>query len=220
MEPGKAIHMKKCIIYCAAPAGSPMVGPEPGDLLIAADGGLKHLERLGLAPNLVLGDFDSLGYVPPSGIVFPVEKDDTDAMLAVRAGLERGYGEFHLYGCLGGSRFDHSVAALQTLQFLSDHGAVGYLIGENQMATVISGEALHFGPEATGILSAFCMGPDASGVFENGLQYFLDNARLTSGFPLGVSNHFMGRSAEISVKNGSLLVIWDRSGGFPERRSL
>ncbi len=212
--------MKKCIIYCAAPAVPPVAGPEPGDLLIAADGGLRHLERLGLEPGLILGDFDSLGYVPPGATVFPVEKDDTDAMLAVRAGLERGYREFWLYGCLGGSRFDHSVAALQTLQFLSDHGALGYLVWENQMATVISGEALHFGPKAVGVLSAFCMGPDAEGVFENGLQYSLENATLTAGFPLGVSNHFTGKSAEISVKTGSLLVIWDRSGGFPERRSV
>lgn len=212
--------MKKCMIYCAAPAIPPVAAPEPGDLLIAADGGLRHLQRLGLEPDLILGDFDSLGYVPPGGVVFPVEKDDTDAMLAVRAGLERGYGEFHLYGCLGGSRLDHSVAALQTLQFLSDHGAVGYLIGEHQMATVISGEALDFGPEAAGIVSVFCMGPDAWGVFETGLQYSLENARLSAGFPLGVSNHFTGKSAEISVKNGSLLVIWDRSGGFPKRRDI
>ncbi len=212
--------MKKCIIYCAAPAVPPITAPEPGDLLIAADGGLKHLQRLGLEPDLILGDFDSLGYVPPEGMVFPVEKDDTDAMLAVRAGLERGYGEFQLYGCLGGSRFDHSVAALQTLQFLTDRGAAGYLIGEHQIATVISGEALHFGPEAAGIVSVFCMGPDAGGVYEDGLQYSLENAVLTAGFPLGVSNHFTGKSAEIRVENGSLLVIWDRSGGFPERSVL
>ncbi len=212
--------MKKCIIYCAAPAVPPVTAPEPGDLLIAADGGLRHLERLGLAPGLILGDFDSLGYVPPGAAVFPVEKDDTDAMLAVRAGLERGFREFWLYGCLGGSRFDHSVAALQTLQFLTDHGAVGYLVGEKQMATVISREALCFGPEAAGIVSVFCMGPDAEGVFERGLQYSLENARLTSGFPLGVSNHFTGKNGEISVKNSSLLVIWDRSGGLPKRRAI
>ena len=112
---------------------------------------------------------------------------------------------------------DHTVANFQTLQFLADHGAVGYLIGNTAMVTVVKNGKITFPAGLSGTVSVFCMGPDAVGVTEKGLFYGLENAALTSGFPLGVSNHFTGEEAEISVKNGSLLVLWERKCGFPER---
>ena len=123
--------MGKCIIFCAAEFDSLVQPPAAEDYIIAADGGLAHTNALGITPHCILGDFDSLGYVPESANVFPVEKDDTDAMLAVRRGLELGYKEFYLYGSLDGKRLDHTVANFQTLQFLCDHGAHGYLIGKD-----------------------------------------------------------------------------------------
>ena len=209
--------MRECVIFCAAECDglARPIGPE--SFVIAADGGLRHTEKLGIAPNAVLGDFDSLGFCPEGANVFPVEKDDTDAMLAVRLGLERGCGEFLLYGSLDGPRLDHTVANFQTLQFLADHGAAGYLIGNTTMVTVVKNGKITFPAGLSGTISVFCMGPDAVGVTEKGLFYGLENASLTSGFPLGVSNHFTGEAAEISVKNGSLLVLWERKCGFPER---
>ena len=76
--------------------------------------------------------------------------------------------------------------------------------------TVVKNGRLSFPEEAEGILSGFCLGPDAEGVTLSGLKYPLENGALTAGFPLGVSNHFVGENAEISVKKGSLLVIWQR----------
>lgn len=209
--------MEECVIFCAAECDglARPIGPE--SFVIAADGGLRHTEKLGITPNVVLGDFDSLGFCPEGANVFPVEKDDTDAMLAVRLGLRRGCGEFLLYGSLDGPRLDHTVANFQTLQFLADHGAVGYLIGNTAMVTVVKNGKITFPAGLSGTISVFCMGPDAVGVTEKGLFYGLENAVLTSGFPLGVSNHFTGEEAEISVKNGSLLVLWERKCGFPER---
>ena len=209
--------MRECVIFCAAECDglARPIGPE--SFVIAADGGLRHTEKLGIAPDAVLGDFDSLGFCPEGANVFPVEKDDTDAMLAVRLGLRRGCGEFLLYGSLDGPRLDHTVANFQTLQFLADHGAVGYLIGNTAMVTVVKNGKITFPAGLSGTISVFCMGPDAVGVTEKGLFYGLENAVLTSGFPLGVSNHFTGEEAEISVKNGSLLVLWERKCGFPER---
>ncbi|MBQ7800900.1 MAG: thiamine diphosphokinase [Oscillospiraceae bacterium] len=209
--------MGKFLIFCAAEfdALAQPIGPE--DFLLAADGGLRHLEKLDLTPHGILGDFDSLGFVPQGAQVFPVEKDDTDAMLAVRKGLELGYREFLLYGSLDGPRLDHTIANFQTLQYLADHRAAGYLVGNRYIVTVIQNETIRFPKEAEGIVSVFCLGPDAGGVTEKGLQYGLEDAVLTSGFPLGVSNHFTGTPAEITVKNGSLLVMWDRENGFPER---
>ena len=209
--------MKECVIFCAAECDglARPIGPE--SFVIAADGGLRHTEKLGIAPDAVLGDFDSLGFCPEGANVFPVEKDDTDAMLAVRLGLERGCGEFLLYGSLDGPRLDHTVANFQTLQFLADHGAAGYLIGNTTIVTVVKNGKITFPAGLSGTISVFCMGPDAVGVTEKGLFYGLENGTLSSGFPLGVSNHFTGEAAEISVKNGSLLVLWERKCGFPER---
>ena len=209
--------MRECVIFCAAECDglARPIGPE--SFVIAADGGLRHTEKLGIAPDAVLGDFDSLGFCPEGANVFPVEKDDTDAMLAVRLGLERGCEEFLLYGSLDGPRLDHTVANFQTLQFLADHGAAGYLIGNTTIVTVVKNGKITFPAGLSGTISVFCMGPDAVGVTEKGLFYGLENGTLSSGFPLGVSNHFTGEAAEISVKNGSLLVLWERKCGFPER---
>ena len=209
--------MGKFLIFCAAEFDALAAPIEDGDFLMAADGGLRHLQKLNLKPDGILGDFDSLGYIPEGGLVFPVEKDDTDAMLAARKGLELGYQEFIFYGSLDGPRLEHTIANFQTLQFLADHGATGYLVGNSCIVTVLRNEKICFPKGATGIISIFCLGPDARGVTERGLHYSLEDGTLTSGFPLGVSNHFTGAEAEISVKKGSLLAMWDRKNGFPER---
>ena len=202
--------MGKCLVFCAGGFNGLLEPIASDDYIIAADGGLVHTDNLGLAPNLILGDFDSLGYVPEGSSVFPVEKDDTDAMLAVKKGLELGYKEFLLYGSLDGPRLDHSVANFQTLQYLADRGATGALIGKTQIVTVVKNDKLAFPARNKGIVSVFCMGNDAHGVSIKGLKYALEKGTLTAGFPLGVSNHFIGREAEISVENGSLLLIYDR----------
>ena len=205
--------MASCLIFCAADFDGLIEPVDTHDYIIAADGGYVHTQQAGLTPDCILGDFDSLGYVPENGNVFPVEKDDTDAMLAVRRGLELGFDRFLLYGSLDGPRLDHTVANFQTLQYLSNHGARGWLIGKDYIVTVIRNGQLEFSAEATGILSVFCMGRDARGVSIRGAQYELENGTLTAGFPLGVSNHFVGKAVTIQVEDGSLLVIYDRING-------
>ncbi len=206
--------MKTCVIFCAAGFDGLLEKIENATV-IAADGGLTHTNALGLTPQIVLGDFDSLGYTPEGANVFPVEKDDTDAMLAVRKGLELGCDRFLLYGSLDGPRLDHTVANFQTLQFLADHGAKGYLIGKDHIVTVVKDGEIAFPATATGIVSVFCMGSDATGVTIEGLQYGLEKGTLSAGFPLGVSNHFVGKEARICAEKGSLLVIYDRANGLP-----
>ena len=207
--------MGQCVIFCAGGFDCPAVPIEETDTVIAADGGVEHVRKLGLTPNVILGDFDSLGYVPEGANVFPVEKDDTDAMLAVRRGLAMGCREFLLYGCLDGPRLDHTVANLQLLQYLADHGAQGTLVGLTHMAAVVKDGTLVFPGRPTGILSVFCLGPDANGVTIRGTQYPLENGTLTAGFPLGVSNHFLETEATVTVTQGSLLLIWERENGLP-----
>jgi len=135
----------------------------------------------------------------------------------VRRGLELGLREFILYGSLDGPRLDHTVANLQTLQFLADRGAAGFLAGVTDAVTVVKNGGIVFPAEAQGTISLFCMGPDASGVTVKGLKYELEEGTLTAGFPLGVSNSFIGEECRISVREGSLLVIWNRENGFPKQ---
>lgn len=202
--------VKNCVIFCAGGFRSLWEPVQDGALVIAADGGLAHAKALGIRPDVILGDFDSLGYVPENARVFPVEKDDTDSMLAVRMGLEKGCDRFVIYGGLDGARVDHTVANFQTLQFLADRGIRGYLVGVTQIATVIKNSTLEFPPDSRGYVSVFCSGAEAAGVTIQGLQYEMTGGRLTPGFPLGVSNRFVGQPAVISVEKGSLLVIWQR----------
>lgn len=208
--------MGKCIVFCAAEFDRLACPIEPEDYVIAADGGLQHTQALGIEPQEILGDFDSLGYIPQDARVFPVEKDDTDAMLAARRGLALGFREFLYYGSLDGKRLDHTVANYQTLRYLADHGARGYLVGQDFLVTVVKEGTISF-PEGTeGLISVFCLGADARGVSLRGLYYPLEGGNLTAGFPLGVSNHFTGAPAEISLEAGSLLVMWERKNGFPQ----
>lgn len=207
--------MDSCIIFGAAAFDGLIAPIGETDLVIAADGGLRHFDSIARKPDVILGDFDSLGYVPQGAQVFPVEKDDTDSMLAVRYGLARGYRQFYLYGSLDGSRLDHTVANFQTLAFLRSHGARGYLIGKQYLATVIQNEAVRFPASCEGVVSVFCMGADAHGVSIRGMKYTLEDGTLSSTHPLGVSNHFIGTDAEVSVKDGSVLLLWDVSNGFP-----
>ena len=210
--------MNTCIIFGAAEFDRLAEPICPGDFVIAADGGLRHTKKLRILPNEILGDFDSLGYVPDTGVVYPVEKDDTDTMLAVRRGLELGFRRFVIYGGLEGRRLDHTVANFQTLGFLARQGALGFLVGKESICCGFQNGTIAFPPGTAGDFSLFCLGKDAKGVTIRNLYYEAEDITLTSFFPLGVSNHFTGKQAEITVKDGTLLAIWQRNNGFPQMK--
>ena len=199
-----------CYIVGAAPLDGRLPHPKTGDLLIAADAGYAALRDAGLTPDLVIGDFDSLGAAPehPNVISHSPIKDDTDLILAVRWAFARGYRVFELYGVLGGKRLDMTVASFQTLCFLRMHGARGTLVGDGWNVTVADSGTLRFPPEASGTLSVFCAGSPCTGVTLRGLQYSMEDGAVSSAYPVGVSNAFTGESAEISVKKGMLYVLW------------
>lgn len=189
--------------------GGARVAPTQGDFVIAADAGYAALVRQGIRPDLVVGDFDSLGEAPAGENVVrhPVQKDDTDMMLAVKLGLERGFLDFRLYGALGG-RLDHTLANVQTLQYLAAHGARGFLVGDVCLTAVMNGE-IRFRPEARGVISVFCLASPATGVDLEGLLYPLRNHTLTPDFPLGVSNEFTGAPSCVRVGEGCVVVVFD-----------
>lgn len=187
--------------------------PAQGDLLIAADGGYEWLMDMGLSPDLLIGDFDSLSQVPegPNILRLPKEKDDTDTMAAVRLAMERGYERFHIYGGTGG-RFDHTMANIQLLTWLAHRGCENRLYGPDWVAAAVTDGTLSFPANAQGHVSVFCQGDRAEGVCLEGLKYPLTNATLTCEFALGVSNEFTGGPSSITVEKGTLLVLWGRSG--------
>lgn len=199
--------MKTCYIMGAMPTKCSF---KPGleDLVIAADGGLATLERMGTKPDMVLGDFDSLGHVPKGEnvVTFPVEKDDTDTMLACKLGLEQGYREFVIGGGIGG-RLDHTIANIQTLLYLKEKGADAVLVGDRESLLVIRNEAISLPAREEGIVSVFAIGGEAQGVSIHGLCYEAEQIDLTPAFPLGVSNHFCGTAGFIEVKKGTLLIV-------------
>lgn len=179
----------------------------PEDLVIAADGGYAALESLGLTADLVVGDFDSLGYVPQGEevICHPVMKDDTDMMLAVQLGLERGYRNFVLLGSIGG-RLDHTLANIQTLLYLKEQGCNALLYGEGTAITAVQNGSLQLG--GNGVFSVYCLSGVAHGVTERGFVYGLEGADMVSAYPSGISNEFLPTPGTISVEDGCLVVLW------------
>lgn len=201
--------MKTCYIFCALPARF-VPSIDESDLVIAADAGYRQLG--GLRADLVVGDFDSLGYVPAGEnvLVLPDRKDDTDTHYAVKLGLERGYTRFVLLGGVGG-RLDHTLANIQTLAYLTARGARGCLAGDEVSLAMVQNGSLSFFGEPRGTISVFAQGGTARGVTLEGLAYPLDQATVTTDFPIGVSNVFTGKPARVSVADGRLLVVWEGS---------
>ena len=210
--------MKTVYIVGAADFAPARFAPAEGDAVIAADAGILHLERLGVKPDLVLGDFDSLGRVPelPDVEVSPVRKDDTDSMLAARRALDIGGERLMFFGCLGGKRLDHTLANIQALAWCAGRGAEAYLVGEGCcLAALPGGRSLSFDERYRGDFSVFCLGEDAEGVTERGLSYSLEDSALTARFPLGVSNSFTGEAAYVSVRRGTLIIYWQDDPSLP-----
>ena len=213
-ESGLESRMKRCFIFAAGTFFGLRQRPESGDLVIAADAGYLTCKKEQIVPTLLLGDFDSMEQPMhfKHSVRVPVEKDDTDTMLAVKTALNEHCDTIYIYGGTGGTRLDHTLANLQTLWYIRRHGAKGYLYDEDFVWTVIENETLTI--EKTmewGLVSVFCLGNEAEGVSESGLQYTLCDAVLTGDFPLGISNHMKEPTASISVRQGALAVGWQLS---------
>jgi len=205
-------RIPSCFVFGAGtpPATPPKIAAD--DIVIAADGGYTFINNAGIRADALIGDFDSLdaGAIRESGDLIvqrlPEEKDSTDMLAALQYGLGRGFTHFHIYGGAGG-RQDHTLANIQCLGFLAGRGARGYLHDGGSVATAVKG-GLRLASRRSGVISIFAFGGPAEGVWVQGLKYELANARLTSDFPLGVSNAFTGRPVYIKAERGILLVVY------------
>ncbi len=180
-----------------------------GDLIIAADGGYDHLVKCNIVPDIVIGDFDSLGYIPDDTKVIrlPVEKDITDMLAAINIGIEKGYRIFYIYGGCGG-RIDHTMSNLQLAASIAEKGMEIFIKEGNSVITAVHNNKVVIDEKSKGCISIISHSDVSTGVTFKGLKYPLTNAKLTNTFPLGVSNVLVGDKAEISVENGTLIIFY------------
>ncbi len=202
-----------CHIVAAGPASGLALHLDEQDILIAADGGLSLCLDAGVRPDLYIGDSDSvdsslLESISCERIDLPCDKDDTDTLAAVREGLARGYENFEIHAALGGD-LAHTLANVQVLSFIRDAGAWGVLHGDDQHVYMVipQDEKIALSTRPGSKVSVLSYYEIARGVCEHGLKWELDDADLTSRFPVGVSNVATASEATFSVGEGSLLVI-------------
>ncbi len=209
--------MRRCIIVGAGEFHEKTWSYDNKDYLIAADGGFEHLKRMKIVPDMLIGDMDSIKQEYDNSDIeikkLPREKDDTDMLAAIKEGLAAGCKEFAIYGALGGERIDHSIANIQCLLYLYNHGAKGVLYGVNDRIELLCNDKIYYPATMEGMLSVFAFGTDAMGVTEKGLKYSIHDTTIKMEFPIGVSNEFIGQESMIEVKEGMLLLcIHDKRG--------
>lgn len=178
------------------------------DFFVFCDSGLKHMDRLGVKPNLIVGDFDS--YDNPNlaveTIVLPCVKDDTDTVFAVKEMIRRGAKDFLVIGAIG-ARLDHTLGNVGILNMLNSEGLKGAIIDDYSEIEIISG-----GPwlveDKYSFFSLLNITGVAKGITIKNAKYNLDNAEITCDYQYGVSNEVIpGKTAEISISDGKLLLI-------------
>lgn len=179
--------------------------------MICADAGYETALRAGLQPDLVVGDFDSAKAPPPDDLKrmdLPVDKDVTDTMFAVMKGFSLGLRSFLLLGCLGGERFDHTLANLEVLQYIREHGGHGIMADERTKIFLLQDEKLKITGMIGATVSVFPYNGSSCTVSYIGLKYPLTRSQLScGGLPMGVSNQVTEDPAEVRVHNGSALVV-------------
>jgi thiamine pyrophosphokinase len=189
---------------------------QPDDVYFAADGGYRYLEQLGLVPERVVGDLDSLTAeqvkkLENQGITierYPVEKDETDLELALKRSVAEGFKIIRIAGALGG-RFDQSLGNLYLLakhEFsnldlrLEDGIEEVFLIREKGLITGSPGDTISLLP----------LGRNASGITTHGLQYPLKGEELFFDQSRGISNVMLTDQASVFLEGGTLICIHRR----------
>ncbi len=185
----------------------------PDDFLVAVDGGLNHLTRLGLKPHLLIGDLDSADPIELANVIeagievmrFPPAKDQTDLELALDYALNLGYAQIVIAYPFG-DRIDHTLGNLSLLS-RPDLAGKSVVLEDGQVeARLLSGSASL--PTQPGeLVSLIAWGAPVEGITTNGLEYPLSNETLVPWQNRGISNVATADEIEIKIKSGNLLVI-------------
>lgn len=212
--------MKRCMIISGGSVdrntASVFLNEYQYDVLIAADHGMDAAKDLGLVPDFIVGDFDSVNheaydyYKEIPGISWdrhPCEKDETDTELAFMIAIEENCDEIHLFGATG-SRMDHTLGAIALLQIPMEKGVRCFSIDSNNRMTMIKDEYRMTRKNSPyKYLSLIPYSEEVTGVTARGVKYPLDRYTMTQGNTLGVSNEITGDEAVITIEKGKLIVI-------------
>ena len=205
--------MKVCHIFAGGDLGKvdhEWFGAHPG-IVICADSGYEHARELDLKPDIIVGDFDSYsGELPADCEIHRSvpEKDDTDTLLAVKIAIERGYEMIYLYGALGGKRFDHAFANIQTMIYAHEHGVRMALIGDEHLTLQTGGtEETYTRREDDEYFSVFAITETVRIKSLRGVKYPLEDYEMKCSFPIGVSNEITSPSASLNIESGIALII-------------
>ena len=209
---------KRAVVFSAVPVESEMAAyVQPGDFIVACDAGYRNAAKLGVRPDLIVGDFDSAPQpeTDRETIVLPHVKDDTDTQFAARWLVEHGYEEVTLLGALGGARIEHMFANVSTGLFLAMHGIKTILAdARSEMHYLLPGKELVLEKNDWMYLSVFALGAPMTGVTLQGVYYPLENATLSElDYPLGTSNEFIEPVAHLQCAGGHGLVVLTRADG-------
>jgi thiamine pyrophosphokinase len=212
----------RALIFANGPISKPNLFRKlirPDDWLIAADGGARHLRKMGLKPAVVIGDFDSLTESELQAlrkegsklVRHPSSKDQTDLELALRHTLTSGATEILILGAVG-DRWDQSLANL-LLPVLPDLPETRiWLVDGLSRATIMrSGTKITFEGHPGDIVSLVPLGGTALGVTTADLEYPLTNEPLAFGSTLGISNKMLGYSASVELEIGVLALFITQS---------
>ena len=184
--------------------------PKGDDLIIAADSGLDNATALGVRPDILLGDLDSLkGKNPPSGtevLQVPAEKDFTDTQLATDTAVKKGATEIIIIGGLDG-RLDHTLSNLALLEDLSEKRIHAHIVNGQNRVRYINSTSTLIPRSGYKYLSLLSLTEKAKGVSVEGCKYPLKNSTLKRSFQYAVSNEIVGNCALISVRRGGIYII-------------
>lgn len=202
--------MKKLLIISGGEY-SPLPENFSYDMCIACDKGLAYAQKMNIRPDIILGDFDSMD--KPEGITdipvltYPVEKDDTDTMLAIKKALDMGYKHI-VISCALGKRLDHTLANIQSAGFVAEKGGVCEIISQNEyVRTLTGGESINIPKKTNHALSLFALSDKCDGLTISGAKYNVENVTVTNTFPLGCSNGWQDDEVIISLNHGILVIV-------------
>jgi thiamine pyrophosphokinase len=190
----------------------------PTDLVICADGGADNALALGLQPQVVIGDLDSLdsnlqAQLEAEGcqvLAHPARKDETDLELALDYAIEHGVDEILILGALGG-RIDQTLANVLLLALTERRHVKARILGGRQEISLISGKALIEG-QVGDTLSLLPLTEKVTGIYTEGLEYPLENDTLYLGPSRGVSNTLTAPQARVRIGQGLLLAVIIHNG--------
>ena len=187
--------------------------PEKGNLTVAADSGMKNAARLGVTPDIFVGDFDSYDEKSlPDGIEkikVPPVKDLTDAQIAVSCALEKGAREIVIIGGISG-RLDHTLSNTSLLEDLSLRRVHAFITDGRNRVRFLSSTSILIGKSPFRYISIIAVSEKLKGVDIEGCKYPLKNAVINRGLQYAVSNEIEGNCALISIKKGAALIIESR----------